>query len=41
VPDFIPFVGYIDDASMLALTLRMISGDVQDYQIWKANVEDE
>lgn len=41
VPDFIPLVGYIDDASVLALTLKMIGGDIQDYQLWKADAEEE
>lgn len=35
VPDFIPFIGYIDDASVLALTLKMIGGEVENYQIWQ------
>ena len=39
VPDFIPFIGYIDDASVIALTYKMISSDVQNYQEWKSEQE--
>jgi uncharacterized membrane protein YkvA (DUF1232 family) len=39
VPDFIPFVGYIDDASVIALTYKMINSDVQNYQDWKSEQE--
>lgn len=35
VPDFIPFVGYLDDASVLALTLKMVGNDVESYLLWK------
>ena len=35
IPDFIPFVGYIDDASVIAVTYKMINSDIENYQIWK------
>lgn len=39
VPDFIPFIGYIDDASVIALTLKMMGGEVEAYQVWQQKQE--
>ncbi len=36
IPDFIPFVGYIDDAAILALCLKLVKSDVDDYAKWRA-----
>lgn len=41
IPDFIPLVGYIDDASVLAFTLKMIGNEVEDYEIWLSQQETE
>jgi len=35
VPDVIPFLGYVDDAAVLAFVLRMISGDVARFRTWE------
>ena len=35
IPDFIPIVGYLDDAAVLALCLKLVRGDVEDYRQWK------
>lgn len=35
VPDFIPLIGYIDDASVIGITLKLISEDIEAYQKWK------
>ncbi|MGI9427989.1 MAG: YkvA family protein [Bythopirellula sp.] len=35
IPDFIPGIGYVDDAAVLMLCLRMVHRDVEDYQKWK------
>lgn len=35
VPDFIPFLGYIDDAAVLAFVLRMIAGDLARFREWE------
>lgn len=35
IPDFIPVVGYFDDAAVLALCLRLVNGDVEEYRRWK------
>lgn len=36
VPDFIPVIGMLDDASVLALCLKMVSDDLQKYLQWKS-----
>lgn len=41
VPDFIPFVGYLDDITVLTFVLKMISDDLADYESWKSNQEEE
>ena len=35
IPDFIPFIGHIDDALVLAFCLKLIEKDLQKYQAWK------
>ncbi|MBW8038705.1 MAG: DUF1232 domain-containing protein [Planctomycetes bacterium] len=35
IPDFIPFVGYIDDASVIAWTIKSIYDDLQDFIGWE------
>ena len=35
IPDFIPGVGYIDDAFVIALVLKQVHEDLQNYKIWK------
>jgi uncharacterized membrane protein YkvA (DUF1232 family) len=35
IPDFIPVVGYADDAALLALVLRRISGDLERFRAWE------
>ncbi|OJV61645.1 MAG: hypothetical protein BGO41_09380 [Clostridiales bacterium 38-18] len=37
IPDFIPGVGYIDDAFVIALVLKQVHEDLQNYKIWKQN----
>lgn len=35
IPDFIPLVGFIDDAFVLDLCMRMINKDLEAYRRWK------
>ncbi len=37
MPDVIPFFGFIDDAGVLALLLKMIKSDFDQYLAWKEN----
>ena len=36
IPDFIPFVGIIDDAAVVALVLRALRKDVAPFVDWEA-----
>jgi uncharacterized membrane protein YkvA (DUF1232 family) len=38
IPDFIPFIGLIDDAAVLALCLKTIAADLHKYKAWKQRV---
>lgn len=35
IPDVLPFVGYIDDAAIIAFVLRSIRIDVDAFRVWK------
>lgn len=35
VPDFIPGLGYIDDAAVIGLCLKWVESDVQNYILWR------
>ena len=37
VPDMIPFFGYVDDVSILALCLTLAQRDINAYETWKAS----
>ncbi|MBC8460274.1 MAG: DUF1232 domain-containing protein [Deltaproteobacteria bacterium] len=37
IPDFIPVIGYIDDALVVAACLAMVEQDLQNYRDWKKN----
>ena len=41
VPDFIPFLGYVDDAGILALLLTLAQRDIVAYELWKQNAPAE
>ena len=35
IPDFIPFVGYLDDAFVIAWVMRQVRKDVEDFIFWE------
>ena len=35
VPDFIPFVGYVDDISVLGFCLNLVRSDLEAFKAWK------
>ena len=35
IPDVLPIIGYLDDAAVLALCLKLVHGDVEDYRRWQ------
>jgi len=35
IPDFIPLIGYVDDALVIAFCLKMVEKDLLEYQAWK------
>lgn len=40
IPDFIPILGFTDDAAVLALCLKMCRDDVLEYRKWKSGRHD-
>lgn len=34
IPDFIPFVGYLDDAAVVALCIMMIEEELNQFREW-------
>lgn len=35
IPDFLLFIGYLDDGAMLALCVKMLNSDLTKYKEWK------
>ena len=34
IPDYIPGLGLVDDATMVALCLAAVKSDIEDFKIW-------
>ncbi len=39
IPDFVPLIGYVDDAAVLTLALRWVRADLEVYRGWKERQE--
>jgi len=39
IPDFIPLIGYVDDAAVISLALKWVADDLAAYRRWKEGVE--
>lgn len=37
IPDFIPVIGYLDDSTVFAICLKLVTSDIEDYREWKKN----
>jgi len=37
IPDFVPVIGYVDDALVVAVCLAMVETDLHEYKDWKMN----
>lgn len=37
IPDFIPGVGFLDDAAVFAFAYKKIHGDIETYKEWRTN----
>lgn len=35
VPDFLPGVGYLDDAAVITTCLKLVASDLEDYKKWR------
>ena len=41
IPDFLPGIGYVDDAGVMALCLKLVQADINRYRDWKEDGNNE
>jgi uncharacterized membrane protein YkvA (DUF1232 family) len=41
IPDFIPFMGFLDDATIVAYVLKQFSNEIGRFKVWEAEQETE
>ena len=39
--DFIPFIGFLDDAVVIGLAIKLAQPDLEKYRAWKANRKEQ
>lgn len=35
IPDFLPIIGYVDDAAVIGFAISAVHNDLQSYKVWK------
>ena len=40
VPDFIPVIGYLDDASIIAFVIKSLKSDIEKFTEWEAGLSE-
>lgn len=40
IPDFIPVIGYIDDAAVIAFAIKQVTADLDKFKVWKESNDD-
>jgi uncharacterized membrane protein YkvA (DUF1232 family) len=38
-PDYIPFIGYVDDVTVFSFALTLVNKDLKAYKLWKSGSE--
>ena len=41
IVDFIPVLGYVDDAAVIAFSLKLVDSDIKKFEAWEKAAQDE